>query len=471
MRLTFTVTLVCSLSAAVCAGQQPDSPAPQPPPKSPASAQSPSSSSAPNSGAPQRITLEGAIALARKNDPTYHAAVTDAGLAREDRAQARDALLPTATFNTSALYTEPAYISSPTGTTSSSVKFIANNAPHEYISQGNVHEQLDVASFAGYRRTMALAAAAKARSEIASRGLVVTVVQNYFAAEAAEQKLASARRTAEEGEKFLQLTQSLEKGGEVAHSDVIKAELQVQDRRRQLQDAQLAFLNARLDLAVLLFADFTDNFELADDLHASVPLPPREEFETLAARDNPDIRAALSAVQAAGHDVFAAHAGYLPSVGLDYWYGIDAEHYATYSTTPDGRVHNLGYAAAASLTLPLWNWGATQSRVRQSELRRDQSKLELSLAQRKLLAEMRSLYSEAETALNQQAGLQRSAELAGDSLRLTTLRYTNGESTVLEVVDAQTTFAQTNAAYQDGALRYRVALANLQTLTGVLTTP
>ena len=42
---------------------------------------------------------------------------------------------------------------------------------------------------------------------------------------------------------------------------------------------------------------------------------------------------------------------------------------------------------------------------------------------------------------------------------------------MLEVVDAQTTFAQTNAAYQDGALRYRVALANLQTLTGVLTTP
>jgi outer membrane protein TolC len=109
--------------------------------------------------------------------------------------------------------------------------------------------------------------------------------------------------------------------------------------------------------------------------------------------------------------------------------------------------------------------------VRQAELKRDQDKLELSFAQRKLLAEMRSRYSEAETSLNELAGLQRSAELAADSLRLTTLRYKNGEATVLEVVDAQTTFSQTNAAYQDGALRYRVALANLQTLTGVLTTP
>jgi outer membrane protein TolC len=84
---------------------------------------------------------------------------------------------------------------------------------------------------------------------------------------------------------------------------------------------------------------------------------------------------------------------------------------------------------------------------------------------------MRSLYAEAETALNEQEGLKRSAELAEDSLRLTTLRYTKGEATVLEVVDAQTTYAQANAGYQDGAVRYRVALANLQTLTGVLTTP
>ncbi len=135
------------------------------------------------------------------------------------------------------------------------------------------------------------------------------------------------------------------------------------------------------------------------------------------------------------------------------------------------KFNNLGSSAIASLNLPVWNWGATQSKVKQAELKRDLAKKEFSFAQRKLLAEMRSLYSEAETALNELSGLQRSAELSAESLRLTTLRYKNGESTVLEVVDAQTTFAQSNSAYQDGALRYRVALANLQTLTGVLTNP
>ncbi len=412
---------------------------------------------------PVELTLQEALALARKNSPQFQSAVTDAGVARENRNIALGGLLPNASFNTSALYTQ--------SNGAGGVKYIANNATHEYVSQGNVHEQLDLATVAAFRSTAALASAAKARQEIASRGLVVTVVQDYFAVAAAEQKLEAARRTADEGEKFLELTENLEKGGEVAHADVIKAELQMQERRRQLQEAKLMAQNSRLDLAVLIFPDFNDNYRTTDDLHASVPLPLRDAFEAQAGQSNPEIRAALANAQSANFDVNAARAGYLPSISLDYFYGIDAERYATNSTVNGKQVSNLGSSTIASLNLPIWNWGATQSRVRQAELKRDLAKKELSFAQRQLLAEMRSLYAEAETALNELAGLQRSAELSAESLRLTTLRYKNGESTVLEVVDAQTTFAQSNSAYQDGAVRYRVALANLQTLTGVLTNP
>jgi outer membrane protein TolC len=109
--------------------------------------------------------------------------------------------------------------------------------------------------------------------------------------------------------------------------------------------------------------------------------------------------------------------------------------------------------------------------VKQAELVRNQAKRELSLSQRKLLAELQSLYAEADTAASELTSLSRSAELSKESLRLTTLRYKDGEATVLEVVDAQTTTASADAAYQDGAVRYRVALAHLQTLTGTLTTP
>jgi outer membrane protein TolC len=411
-----------------------------------------------------RLTLQDALARARKNNTQFQAAQTDAAISRRDRYQAGTALLPSVNYNTQALYTQ-------SNGPGNGVRYIANNAVHEYISQGNVHEVLDLASVSNFRRASAAAAVARARAEIASRGLVVTVVQNYYAVAAAQQKLQSAQKTADEGDRFFKLTQDLEHGGEVAHSDVIKAELQMQERRRQLQEAQLGVLNSRLNLAVLIFPDFNDNYEVGDDLHAPAPLPTIVEVQQQAARDNPDIRAALAAVREAGAGVIGARAGYLPSLTLDYWYGIDAPQFAANTVINGQKLSNLGSSASATLSIPIWNWGATQSRIKQAELRRSQAQRELSLAQRRLLAEIKSLYAESETALNELGGLSRSAELASESLRLTTLRYKNGEATVLEVVDAQTTNAQASSAYQDGAVRYRVALANLQTLTGVLTTP
>jgi len=134
-------------------------------------------------------------------------------------------LLPGVNYNTQALYTD-------SNGPGNGVRYIANNAVHEYISQGNVHQTLDLASISSFRRASAAAAVAHAKAEIASRGLVVTVVQRYYAVSAAQQKLQSAQKTADEGERFLKLTQDLEHGGEVAHSDVIKAELQMQERRR-----------------------------------------------------------------------------------------------------------------------------------------------------------------------------------------------------------------------------------------------
>ncbi|MBS1842005.1 MAG: TolC family protein [Acidobacteria bacterium] len=413
-----------------------------------------------SSTAPVRLTLADAIQRARHNSVVYQAALTDAGLAQEDKKQAVTALLPSVNYNNSVTSTQG-------NGTPGQVKFIANNAIHEYISQGNVHESLDLAGIAGARKASANASVAKARAEIASRGLIVTVVQSYYAVAAAKNKVEAAKKAADEGDRFLKLTGELERGGEVAHSDVIKAELQANDRKRQLQEANLAFLNARLDLAVLVFPNFNDNYELAEDLHAAIELPTSAEVESRAARDNPDIKAALETVHAADHGVSAARAGYLPSLGFDYFYGIDAPRFATRTN----GLSNLGSSAVATLNIPVWNWGATQSRVKQAQLQRDQAKRELSLTQKKLLASLKSLYAEAQTAADELTSLQRSADLGAESLRLITLRYKNGESTVLEVVDAQNTATATDSAYQDGAVRYRVALANLQTLTGALTTP
>jgi outer membrane protein TolC len=406
--------------------------------------------------APLTLTLQDALARARTYSVQFQAALTDKALAHEDQVQARAALLPSVTYNTSYIYTE--------GNGTFSGRFIANNAVHEYLSQGDAHQVFGYSQIADYRRSRALEAMMRARAEIAARGLVVTVVQSYYGLIAAQRKYSNIQQAATEAENFLHLSQKLENGGEVAHADVIKAQIQYQGRQQDLREAQLAMENRRLDLAVLLFPDFNENFTLVDDAQLAPPLMSFEEFSRLAEVKNPDLRAASASLQAARFDLSAARGGYLPTLTLDYFYGIDATHFAIHT---DG-FRNLGYSTIATISIPVWNWGATHSKAVQADLRRKQAQRELSLTQRKLLAEIRSLYSEAEAARSELELLQSSAELAAESLRLTNLRYQGGEATVLEVVDAQNTLTMTRNAFSDGQLRYRTALANLQTLTGTM---
>jgi outer membrane protein TolC len=249
----------------------------------------------------------------------------------------------------------------------------------------------------------------------------------------------------------------------VAHSDVIKAELQARQQERELQNAELEMNRSRLELAVLIFPDFNQNFSAIDNLQTPEPLPALSEIQTLAGRKNPDLAAAMAAMRQASQEVKVAWYGFFPSLSLDYFYGIDANQFAVQA--PNGT-RNLGYAASASLQLPLWNWGASRSKVRQANLRRDLARVELSFTQRRLLANLQAFYDEAQTARSQMDSLNQSAELAAESLRLTTLRYEAGEATVLEVVDAQNTLTAARNAFNDGRVRYWVGIANLQTLTG-----
>ncbi|HEX7288836.1 MAG TPA: TolC family protein [Candidatus Angelobacter sp.] len=419
--------------------------------------------------APLTLTLQDVLKRARANSVPVQAAFTDQALAHQDKVQAQSALLPSVTYNNAYIFSQGTGSTQVTGanqpTNVAAPRFIASNAVHEYLSQGVVQQVVGYGLVSDYRKSKALEAVARAKAEIAARGLVVTVVQSYYGLIAAQRKYANAQQAATEAERFLSLSRKLENGGEVAHADVLKAQIQFQDRQRDLREAQLAMDKARLELAVLIFPDFNQNFAVVDDTQLAPPLQSFDEVVRLAQTRNPELRAFSASLQAAQYEVSASRAGYLPDLTLNYFYGIDAPNFAV--NNPDG-FRNLGYSASATLNIPIWNWGATKSKVTQADLRRKRAQRELSLAQRKLQADMRELYAEAEAARAELDLLKSSAELAAESLRLTTLRYQGGEATVLEVVDAQNTLTQARNAYNDSELRYRLALANLQTLTGTM---
>jgi outer membrane protein TolC len=413
------------------------------------------------------ITLEEAIRRAQANEPNFAIARAEVKATALDRSIAHAALLPNAVYHNQFLYTQgngEGVTIAPDGTrTPAPPIFIANNAVHEYMSQAVVTETMGLRQVADVRLADATAARAAADYEVARRGLVATVVGLYYSLTASEHKVAVAERAENEAAGFTDLTTKRETAREVAHADVVKAQLQQQQRERDLADANLAAERARLELGVLLFPDPRTSY--ATESTPLPAMPSRADVEAQAGAHNPDLRSAMAAVRISDAEVLGARSAYIPDLVLNFNYGIDAAQFAT--KTPDG-LNSLGYSASATLDIPVWDWLATPHRVKQTEIRRDAVRVALTATQRRLIAALDEAYAEAAEAQRQAASLELSARTAAESLRLTKLRYTAGEATALEVVDAQTALTAAENAREDGVVRYETGLANLQTLTGTL---
>jgi outer membrane protein TolC len=407
---------------------------------------------------PVSISLEDAIKRAQSANSLFSAANADSRIAQSEHSIARSLLLPNIVYHNQFLYTQGTHQSA-----NAPIKFIANNAVHEYVSQASVTETIGGIGIADYRLTAALAAAAHARFEVARRGLVVTVVSNYYNVFAADAKQAAAQRALDQANHFSTITAKRESNGEVAHADSVRSDLQVQQRQRELNDAAVLAVRARLDLGVILFSDPSTPYTLTTSFDQFPALPSRSEVEAAAMANNPELKAAMESFRAAQHAVSAAKWAFFPDLILNYSYGIDAPQFAVHA--PDGT-RNLGYSASATLDIPVWDWFATRSRIHESNVRREQANTELTVTQRQLIASLKEAYQEAQVSLDQLRLLDKSVQSATESLRLTTLRYSSGEGTILEVVDSQNTLLQAETSRADGAARYFNALANLQTLTG-----
>ncbi len=426
---------------------------------------------APGSTAPVEITLAEAIRRAEASEPGYAAAKAASRTAGLDKSIAAAGLLPSARLYSQDIYTQPngIYSEGDAGQARAPLpKFVANDSrPWEYIAQGIVEENLGLGPVAAARHADAAAAMAQAEQEIARRGLVAAVTGMFYTSLAADRKLAVAKQARAEAADFTKLTREREQAREAAHADVVKAELQEQQRYRDFEDAQLGAEKARLELGVLLFPDPRTAFTLKADEQAA-PLPSQDEVEQAAAKNNPELKSALASLAMSKADEQAAWGALVPSVGLSVNYGIDANQFAVNGPlNPDGtQARNLGYSTTFTVNLPVWDWLASEHKMKQSEIRRDAAAVALTNAQRRMIAQLDEAYAEAQTARDQLESLDQSVATAAESLRLTKLAYQGGEGTVLEVVDAETAYVTAENARADGRVRYETARAELETIAG-----
>jgi outer membrane protein TolC len=175
------------------------------------------------------------------------------------------------------------------------------------------------------------------------------------------------------------------------------------------------------------------------------------------------MRAAPETVRQRGLELASTRAGYLPTFSIDYFYGIDANQYAIWGKR-DRRCH-LGSVVQGTLLIPAWNWERRAAECGRENCGYNRPGRICRRHRGNCWRNISTFYQEPQVVQPQLDALRRSLDLSDESLRWTLRRYEAGEPTVLEGVNAQSTLATARNAYDDGLVRYRVALVALQTLT------
>lgn len=411
---------------------------------------------------PEPLTLDRAKALALAQPSALSQAEIDARIAEEGVTQARAAFLPTLSAPLAYTFTSPLHGPEQHGVpyTERPPAFVANNGVNEYFLVANAAGEIDVNGRlrAELDQRRAELARAEAAALVARRGVVSAVTESFYGLALAHAKRRIAADAVAAAEDFLRLTKLMLEGGEVAEVDTIRARVDVAARRDELLQAEAAERSAAETLNALTGQQFGIVPDV-ESLDRALPLPNEVSGLTAeAVAKRPELAALDAEARAAEAAARAAHAERLPSLSYSVSAGVD--------DTAIEPSRDLGAAAVVSLNVPIFNWGASKSRQREAELRREQAEQARRIAERQYAQAFFSARAETEAAAARVRLLASSVADALRALDISMLRYRAGEASMLEVTDARATLATQRAAYYQAIFDYRITLDHLRLAVG-----
>jgi outer membrane protein TolC len=409
-----------------------------------------------------RLALDEAVRLAGAQASNFQQARLAEMIAAEDVRQARLAFLPRVVSTLAHTYNSPALGPHPAGA-AHEMSFINANAITEYEALVGITGDLDIAGRlrATLARNVALLEAARAGTEVARRALVQGVNESYYGLALASARRLSAEQSLRAAEEFEHVARLLLDAGEVADVDLTRARLQTATRQDELEQARAAESAAADSLRVLVGYDFTRPIETTELALAPPDISELDRFTAATLTRRPEFAQFEAERSAARQEVKIARAERLPQVSYFVNGGFDTDSLARAPL----KMHT-GALASVSVTIPIFDWGASRSRERQARLREQTASAERELALRSFAQQFYTARAQAISAARRVGILQASVADAERNVKTSVERYRAGEAPILEVTDAETTLAAQRAALFQALFDYRIARARLAQAAG-----
>ncbi|MFN3750556.1 MAG: TolC family protein [Thiobacillus sp.] len=301
--------------------------------------------------------------------------------------------------------------------------------------------------------------AAQHGDTMARQKVIFDVLRAYEGVHTARAYVEVARQGRAAAEAYVKTIDSLLRGGVVVKSDLLSARVHLEDVKIQQAQAENAVKQALDQLHLLLGMPLSAPL----DVGASVEVKPLDgslaDAQDDALKSNAGLAALRGQLDAAQAAVKVARAGKHPKAGL----------LARFDTNDDTLGFNAhSYTLGAQVSWDFYDGGATDGAIARAQASRDELAAKLAQAEMGIAYQVADAWRRADEAQLRVAMRELAVAQAEEAQRLVEKRYTNGVTTVTELLAAQ---AQLDKARADlVAARYdlKVQRASVRLATGRL---
>jgi outer membrane protein len=401
-----------------------------------------------------RLTLDQAVGLALKQNPTAQIAILTAGQSEQDKNITRADLLPqvNAKINDEA---QKVNLLAQFGGKTPFPGFPETLGPYQIFSAGPTVSApvFDLTLWRRYQAAQNTWNASKANSLSTREQVILLVVSQYIGTLRAIANVQASQSRVDLAQALYDQAADLQKEGVGTGIDTLRANVELQNEKQRLIQAQTDRETSLYGLSRLLNLDPRQAIELGDSLSFfDTPQPEAEASIGAALADRQEWKALESQIKAAQFQKKASQDQRLPSLRFD-------GNYAYLGTSSNTTVPTYTYQA--SVNLPLFTGGRTHAEVVRADLEIRKLEEQKADLRNQLALDVKTALVNLNSARNEVQVANLGVQLSKEEVDQARDRFKAGVANNIEVIQAQDSLARANDNQIAALYRFNQARADL----------
>lgn len=408
---------------------------------------------APPSQESLKLTLEQAVRLALKQNPTAQIAVLQAAEAEQDKNISRASLLPQADLNVQQQW-QRVNIEAEFGGKLPFPGVPRAIGPFGVFSSGIGFSGplFDLTLFRRYQAAHSAESASKANSLSTREQVILLVVSQYIGSLRAEANVEASKSRVDLAQALFDQAADLQKQGVGTGIDTLRSNVELQNEKQRLIQATNDRETSLFALSRLLNLDPHEKIELADSLgFYETPQPDVQASLDEALTDRQEWKSLQQQIKAQQYTRKAASEERLPSIHY-------SGNWSELGTSPSTVIPSYSYAGTVSV--PLFTGGrikaeTTKADLKIKELQQQQADLRNSIA-----LDVKTALLNLDSARNEVQVANLGVELAKQEVDQARDRFKAGVANNIEVIQAQDSLSRANDNQIAALYRFNQARAD-----------